>query len=200
MNHRGKRGDGHHGEHGPSCDGGAKRKGRQWGKQHVEGNRIPCLSPHVERAGRPDIPCRTVNILEVACPSGSPLRNVRQEREHKGGNKKLAHQPGTFESAPAAFLTRHHALRDASPIRDPDRQLDPHYRLQRRTCQPRPALVRVWERIWSVPCRRVSKPDFRCGLPLAAALPKGLDAEPFWPLPRQRCRMSGSQVAGHRKD
>src|SRR5271157_686108 len=30
MNHRGKRGDGHHGEHGPSCDGGAKRKGRQW--------------------------------------------------------------------------------------------------------------------------------------------------------------------------
>ena len=44
------------------------------------------------------------------------------------------------------------------------------------------------------------KPDYRSGLPLAAALPKGLDPEPFWPLPRRRCRMSGSQVAGHRKD
>src|SRR5271157_6452981 len=95
---------------------------------------------------------------------------------------KFAHQPGTFEPAPAAFLTRHHALRDASPTRDADRQLDPHHRLQCRTCQPRPVLARIWERIWSAPCRRVSKPDARSGSPLAAALPKGLDPEPFWPL------------------
>src|SRR5271157_2080659 len=106
----------------------------------------------------------------------------------------------TAASATLRDLTRHHALRDASPTRDADRQLGPHYRLHCRTCQPRLALARVWERIWSASCRRVSKPDVRSGAPLAAALPKGLDPEPFWPLSRRRCRMSGSQIPGHRKD